>query len=152
MLKSLNTLEKDAEEILHEEVMVIMGKDILNKLKEVFDSCKERGKEHIDEVETSELIASIAEDDYFEKQMETVIRENVDGEKETLEGLLHRVLKDHKQEQIPWHVFLGFFTKRGRLRDNEKLILQLNKKAKAMEFDDTASHHSFASDESFESK
>ena len=65
MLKSLPTLEKDAEEILHEEVMVIMGKDILNKLKEVFDSCKERGKEHIDEVETSELIASIAEDEYF---------------------------------------------------------------------------------------
>ena len=29
-----------------------MGKDMLNKLKEVFDSCKERGQEHVDEVET----------------------------------------------------------------------------------------------------
>ena len=40
---------------------------MLNKLKEVFDSCKERGKEDIDEVEMNELIASIAEDPYFEK-------------------------------------------------------------------------------------
>jgi len=70
MLKSLNTLEKDAEQILHEEVTVNIGKDILNKLKEVFDSCKERGKEHIDQVETSELIASFVEDEFFEKQLE----------------------------------------------------------------------------------
>ena len=67
LLKSLPTLEKDAEQVLHEEVVVIMGKEMLNKLKEVFDSCKERGKEDIDEVEMNELIASIAEDPYFEK-------------------------------------------------------------------------------------
>lgn len=67
LLKSLPTLEKDAEQILHEEVVVIMGKEMLNKLKEVFDSCKERGKEDIDEVEMNELISSIAEDPYFEK-------------------------------------------------------------------------------------
>ena len=67
LLKSLPTLEKDAEQVLHEEVVVIMGKEMLNKLKEVFDSCKERGKEHIDEVEMNELISSIAEDPYFEK-------------------------------------------------------------------------------------
>ena len=66
VVKSLGVLEKDAEEVLIEDVTVIMGKDMLNKLKEVFDSCKERGQEHIDEVETSELIASIAEDQYFE--------------------------------------------------------------------------------------
>jgi predicted transcriptional regulator len=91
-LKSLPTLEKDAEEILHQEVLVILGKEMLNKLKDIFDKCKERGKEHIDEVETTELIASIAEDTYFEKNLERNVRENVDGVKETLENLLHRVL------------------------------------------------------------
>ena len=44
MLKSLPVLEKDAQDILAEEVTVVMAKDLLNKLKEVFDSCKERGK------------------------------------------------------------------------------------------------------------
>lgn len=64
--KSLPILEKDAIEVLHEEVIVIMGKDMLNKLKEVFDSSKERGQEQVDEVEAAELIANIAEDVYFE--------------------------------------------------------------------------------------
>lgn len=127
MLKSLNTLEKDAEQILHEEVVVIMGKEMLNKLKEVFDSCKERGKED-DEVEMNELIASIAEDPYFEKCLDQDVRESVDGVRENLESLLHRVITSHKQENIEWHTFLGFFTKRGQLRDNEKLNLKLNKK------------------------
>ena len=43
MMKSLNSMEKDAEEVLQQEVIAIMAKDMLNKLKEVFDSCKERG-------------------------------------------------------------------------------------------------------------
>lgn len=113
MLKSLPTLEKEAEQILKDEVLVIMGKEMLNKLKEVFDNCKERGKEDVDEVETPELVASIAEDPYFENDLEQIVRENVDNVKETLEQLLHRVLKQHKSSVIQWHTFLGFFTKRG---------------------------------------
>jgi hypothetical protein len=78
-LKSLPTLEKEAIEILHDEVTVIMGKDMLNKLKEVFDSCKEWiGTSQSEEVETAELIGAIAEDSYFEKNMDLVVRENVD--------------------------------------------------------------------------
>ena len=56
-----------------------MGKEMLNKLKEVFDSCKEKDSQDVDEVETAELIGAIAEDPYFEKNMELVVRENVDG-------------------------------------------------------------------------
>ena len=123
MLKSLPTLEKDAQEILQQEVIVSLGKDMLNKLKEVFDNCKERGQEHIDEVETTELVASIAEDEYFEKEMNSNVRVNIDDVKETLENLLHRILKTYKEPIIQWHTFLGFFTKRGRLRENEKLNL-----------------------------
>lgn len=58
---------------------------MLNKLKEVFDSCKEKDNQDVDEVETAELIGAIAEDSYFEKNMELVVRENVDGQKESLE-------------------------------------------------------------------
>ena len=79
MLKSLPTLEKDAIEILHDEVTVIMGKDMLDKLHEVFDSCKEKDHQDVDEVETAELIRAIAEDQYFEANMEMVVRENADG-------------------------------------------------------------------------
>lgn len=74
-----------------------MGKEMLNKLKEVFDSTKEKDTQ-VDEAETAELIGAIAEDPYFEKNMEQVVRENVDGVKETLEQLLHRVLKLEKPD------------------------------------------------------
>lgn len=84
LLKSLPTLEKEAIDILHDEVTVIMGKEMLNKLKELFDSCKEK-ESNEDDVETAELIGCIAEDPYFEKNMEQVVRENVDGAKESLE-------------------------------------------------------------------
>lgn len=115
-----------------------MGKEMLNKLKEVFDSCKERGKEHIEEVEMSELIASIADDPYFVKCLDQDVRESVDGLRETLDSLLDRVLTSHKAEDIEWHTFLGFFTKRGQLRDNEKLNLKLNNKAKKTGGEDTS--------------
>ncbi len=46
------SLEKDAEEVLKEEVIVILGNEMLNKLKEVFEKCKEKGKEDSQDVET----------------------------------------------------------------------------------------------------
>ena len=82
--------------------------------------------------------------------MQTPVRETVDKETETLEELLHRTLKEYKREKIQWHTFLGFFTKRGRLRENEKLNLQLNKKNK--DDDDDISQKSAESDESEETK
>jgi hypothetical protein len=124
MLKSLPVLEKDAQDILAEEVTVVMAKDLLNKLKEVFDSCKERGKEEIDEVETAEFIATIDEDPSLSKKMGQVVRTSVDGAPETLEELLHRILKTHKFEgNIKWNAFLGYFTKRGMLREGDKINL-----------------------------
>lgn len=125
LLKSLPTLEKEAIEILQDEVTVIMGKYMLDKLKEVYEANKEKDSNE-DAVETAELIGAIAEDPYFDKNMEQVVRENADGQKETLEQLLHRILKTHKADaKIQWHQFLGYFTKRGQLRESEKVNLQL---------------------------
>lgn len=125
MLKGLPTLEKEAQEVLLQEVIVVIGKEFLDKLNEVFESCKEKGCQ---DVETPELVASIAEDPFFEQNMDKIVRESLDGVKESLEDLLHRVLKTFKEARIEWHTFLGCFTKRGRLRDTERLNLQLNKK------------------------
>jgi hypothetical protein len=44
------------------------------------------------------------------------VRESIDGEKETLEGLLNRILNDFKKPSISWLQFLGHFSKRGRLQ------------------------------------
>lgn len=93
---------------------------MLNRIREVFEKCKEKGKEASEDVETRELIHSIAEEPYLEEKLNADVRESVDGERETLENLLLRILKLYKQETINWNVFLGFFTKRGRLRDNEE--------------------------------
>jgi len=86
-------MEKEGLEIQTEENQVLMSKDYLNKLKEVFDSCKERGREHIDEVETAELVSEIVQDPFFEPLLDQPARENVDSQKENLENLLQRVLK-----------------------------------------------------------
>lgn len=119
----MNTLEKEGCEALNQEVIVILAKEMIDKLKEVFDNCKEKDKKDIDECETEELVHSIAEDEYFENQLFTFVRESIDGVKETLEGLLIRVKTTFKEPVIQWHTFLGFFSKRGRLRDNEKINL-----------------------------
>lgn len=129
-----------------------MGKDMLNKLKEVFDSCIEKDAQS-DEVETAELIGAIAEDSYFEKNMELVVRENIDHQKESLEQLLHRILKTHKADaKIQWHSFLGYFTKRGQLRDSEKLNLQLNSQKQNSGFNDSDSNNSQEEEDDYETK
>ena len=96
-----------------------MGDEFQAKLREVFDSCKERGKEHIDEVEVNELVPSIVEEQYFEERMNQHVRESLDAARESLCGLLARINKTWKQETITWHTFMRYFTRRGRLRDNE---------------------------------
>ena len=62
------------------------------------------------------LVATIAEDEYFEEHMLSVVRESVDGKHEKLEDLLNRILIDFKDPVISWLQFLGYFSKRGRLQ------------------------------------
>lgn len=73
-----------------------MGPEFQAKLEAVFQSCKERGKEHIDEVEVNELVPSIAEEPYFEERMNQDVRESLDGVRENLYNLLTRINKTWK--------------------------------------------------------
>jgi len=66
------------------------------------------------------LICSVAENPYFEEWMNKHVRISVDNHMETLESLLHRVMKTYKSENIKFQTFLGFFSKRGRLREGEE--------------------------------
>ena len=68
-----------------------------------------------DKVDLSTFIDAIAGDDYFDGFMGQVVRESVDGDRETFEALLLRLINDYKKPQISWLVFLGHFSKRGRL-------------------------------------
>ena len=78
-------MEKDAEEILSQDNIVIINKELLNKLKDIFDSCKDKGQENLDcDVQTLDLIGEIESDAYFSKCLDQQVRESTDGEKETL--------------------------------------------------------------------
>jgi hypothetical protein len=48
------------------------------------------------------LVVSIYNDDFFEPHLSLIVRDSLDGEKETLEQLLNRVLNDYKKPQISW--------------------------------------------------
>jgi len=55
--------------------------------------------------------------------MDLTVRESLDGVAENLYNLLTRINKTWKQENISWSTFIGFFCRRGRLRDNEQAII-----------------------------
>ena len=60
--------------------------------------------------------------------MEKVVRVNIDGEKETLENLLNRVINDYGEELVTWIKFIGFFSKRGRLEGYYELNISPSKR------------------------
>lgn len=62
-------------------------------------------EEHEGPVEATDfnmLVATLAEDEFFQDFMTQVARETVDGDKELFEDLLNRVLNDHREESITW--------------------------------------------------
>jgi hypothetical protein len=60
--------------------------------------------------------------------MERVVRQTIDGEKETLENLLNRVIADYGEESITWGKLIGFFSKRGRLEGYVELTISPSKR------------------------
>lgn len=111
---------------------------MLDNLRRVF--VKTRGKVSegaSEEVEKDLLLTNIAEDEYFDdpdaatdvicRGLAEIVRVTVDGESENLDGVLFRVKNNWKAEFITWDQFLGFFCKRGQLRDGEKIVFESKK-------------------------
>lgn len=147
--KTLPQMEKDAEEVLAEEVVVFLGQEMMDKLRMVFDKVREREKIDGEEIETQEYVHSIVEEPYFESRLHNEVRESVDGEIETLEQLLLRLMDKYKKPQIHWHTFLGFFTRRGRLREQEEYKLKKLDRSTQQELDELLSQ---ITEEDIESK
>ena len=57
----------------------------------------------------------------MDKKLDVIVRETTDQDRETLDNLLMRVSKEHKEERIDWMTFLVYFTKRGKLRPGEQI-------------------------------
>jgi hypothetical protein len=135
--KSLPSMERDALEVLQEQVVVLMGQEMLENLREVFDMIRRREGIDGEEMETRELVHSIAETPFFESRMEKEVRITIDNDRETLESLLHRVLKySEGNNLIAWYTFLGFFTRRGRLRDGEEAKFKTHDETTQKELED----------------
>ena len=126
-------MEDEVERLLMKEALVMISQDFVDRMRTHFNvvfeeeqnernhhKANEEEEQEVlssnDKVNLSNFIGSIAEDEYFDEQMETLVRESIDGDKETLEGLLNRILNDFKKPSISWLQFLGHFSKRGRLQ------------------------------------
>jgi hypothetical protein len=74
---------------------VVLGEEVVEKLRTIYESVRD-DSDSDEDVDFNKLVGTIAEDDSFQDMMETVVRESLDGEKETLENLLNRILNDHQ--------------------------------------------------------
>ena len=131
--RSLTELEDEVERLLVKETLVLLSQEAIDRMRTHYNLVSEEEQQEAqrkaqeeggevyshqsqDKVHLENLVVSIYQDDYFEPLLSNVVRETVDGEKETLEQLLNRVLDDFKKPSISWLQFLGHFSKRGRLQ------------------------------------
>lgn len=119
----MQTIEKDAEQLIAEERVVNLDKKFIENMRRVFVKSKLRNEEHLENVLKQEFFDNLCNDEYFESRVETTdVRESVDGERETLDQLLFRVDREHAYDRITWDQFLENFTKRGKLRKGEQMV------------------------------
>ena len=94
-------------------------------MKDVYDSINDRDKRPPgSKVEKMELIYSLDETESIHKHYNDPVRTSVDGEEETLEELLNRFNNTWTDDYVEWFDFIGYFTRRGRLRDNEAFYMK----------------------------
>ena len=97
MARSLGIIEKEAIDIIEGECVVNMRHEMVEALRRVFQESKFRKEEHLNDVELEEFFYNICHDDkYLERRLEDIVRETTDMDRETLDGLLLRVSRDHK--------------------------------------------------------
>jgi hypothetical protein len=98
-----------------------MSTDMIENLRRVFLASKKREEQHLEDVVCEDYLYEICDDPYMDKKLDVIVRETTDQERETLDNLLMRVSKEHKEERIDWMSFLVYFTKRGKLRPGEQI-------------------------------
>ena len=73
-------------------------------------------------VDRETFLVNVLEDDFFESRLDCVVRESIDGDKETLDNILERINTTHTSEVIDMDQFLQYFCRRGMVRESETLI------------------------------
>ena len=115
--RSLGIIEREAQELIEGECVINMKHEMVEALRRIFQASKFRKEEDLDSVEMDEFFYNICNDtEYLERRLNDVIRETTDQERETLDSLLMRVSRDHKEERITWEEFMTNFTRRGKMR------------------------------------
>ena len=105
------------------EAMVMVSQEFVDRMRQIFERCineekdqnnEEKGdesenneamskkRETSEKVDLNNFIGSIAEDEYFSECMNQVVRESLDGENESFEDLLNRILNDFRKPSISW--------------------------------------------------
>ena len=121
-LRSLPVIEKEAQELWENEIVVNMSSDMIENLRRVYMTSKKRDEEHLEDVICEDYLYNICDDPYLDKKLDVIVRETTDEDRESLDNLLMRVSKEHKSDRIEWMQFLVYFTKRGNLRPNEEIL------------------------------
>lgn len=85
---------------------------------------KQKAPINNDLVPREEFLINLLEDNYFSIRLDQIVRRSLDGENESLDFIMDRINKNHTPDKIEFQQFLSFFTRRGKLRDSEKLIFQ----------------------------
>ena len=85
---------------------------------------KQKAPINNESVPREEFLINILEDSYFAIRLDQIVRQSLDGETESLDFIMDRINKNHFPNKIEFQQFLSFFTRRGKLRDSEKLIFQ----------------------------
>lgn len=120
--RSLGIIESEAMQLVEGETVVNMTNDMIDNLRRVFQASKFKGEQHLDSVELLEFTYNLCADPYLSNRFDVVVRETTDQDRETLENLLERVEKEHKEERITWEQFMVNFTRRGKLRPDETIV------------------------------
>lgn len=82
----MQTIEKDAEQLIAEERVVNLDKKFIENMRRVFVKSKLRNEEHLENVIKQEFFDNLCNDEYFGSRVETTdVRESIDGERETLD-------------------------------------------------------------------
>ena len=128
MKEALVLLTQDFVDRMRTHFNVVLDEELQERLhhKGAEEQLEENASSN-EKVNLNNFIGSLCEDEYFDEQLEMQVRESVDGEKETLEGLLNRILNDFKKPSISWLQFLGHFSKRGRLQGYNEIEVSPSK-------------------------
>lgn len=121
-LRNLPTIEQDCQVLIQGETIVNLKQDMIDSLRRVYQQSKLRGEEDLPDTETEEFFYAICGDPYLEKKLGTIVRETTDEEREVLDNFLVKVEREHGQKRIHWDQFMTYFTRRGKLRQDEEIF------------------------------